>query len=261
MSVRRKIAIFFIFTSIIFLFIRTQPWYPTDVIFDELGGIPWLYALIGTIFGVICAFIIQHQWTNWSALSNIVQTEADALHELWLWSKHFPGSIHIHIETAILHYLDIVIDDCWNTEHTHDDEEEEQLLVSLNDILYEVFQQSPALFPTSFSLLTDILKYRARRIQLVADHMPRILRFLLWFSTTLMIVLAFFIGVHKVWLHYTFFISIASLVGLIYIIILDMDNPLDHGAWHLTPKAYEQLRLRIRKTHTAQSEKPSSTKN
>lgn len=252
MTSRTGLGVFLIFISVLFFFIRTQPWYPAGAIFNELSGIPWLYALIGTIFGIICAFTIQRQWENWSNLSDAVQTEADALHELWLWSKHFPTEIHAHVQSSILRYLDIVVGECLLHNHHHDEEHEEEILASLNDVLYEVFQQVPALFPTSFSLLKDILRYRAKRIHLMEERMPDVLRFLLFSSSALLVVLSFFIGVHTLWLHYLFFISIAGLIGVLILVVIDLDNPLLPGGWHLTPKSFETLRTRIKKTHTSE---------
>jgi hypothetical protein len=54
-----------------------------------------------------------------------------------------------------------------------------------------------------------------------------------------------FIGIKNIWLAFLFTASIASLAFAIFLVLLDLDNPLKPGSWHITTKDYENLLARI----------------
>ena len=54
---------------------------------EELGGIPWLYSVIGLVFSILSGFIIQKQWENWQKLHDAILSEASSLNKIWLMAK------------------------------------------------------------------------------------------------------------------------------------------------------------------------------
>ena len=245
MSLIKKLIPFLIVFSLIFYFVRTNDQYSTRILVADLGGVPWLYASVSTIFGVLAAFAIQKEWDAWNALSEAVNGEADSLEKLYLWSDHFPEKIKVPFHENIKKYTALVISTWHSTERGKKTAEVDEALGALNDDIYRIFTEAPELMPTSFALFSNVMKYRSYRIQDSARHMPRILKNTLQFAAFLLIFLSMFIGIKNIWLAFLFTASIASLAFSIFTVLIDLDNPLKPGSWHITTKAYDDLLKRI----------------
>jgi hypothetical protein len=245
MSLIKKLIPFLLIFSFVFYFIRTNDEYNTRILLADLGGIPTLFASVGTIFGLLAAFAIQKEWDAWNALSEAVNGEADSLEKLYLWSDHFPENVKLSFHENIKKYTSLVVSHWDSTERGEKTPEIDKALDALNDDIYHVFTEAPALMPISFALFSRVMEYRSSRIQDSARHMPRILKNTLQYAAFLLIFLSVFIGVKNIWLAFLFTASIASLAFSIFLVLLDLDNPLKPGSWHITTKGYEDLLARI----------------
>lgn len=245
MALIKKLVPFLVFFSIIFYFVRASDAYNTRILVADLGGVPWLYAAVSTIFGVLAAFAIQKEWDAWNALSEAVNGEVDSLEKLYLWSDHFPEKIKKPFHENIKKYTSLVVGLWRSTERGEKTSEIDNALSALNDDIYRIFTEAPELMPTSFALFSNVMKYRSYRIQDSARHMPHILKNTLQYAAFLLIFLSMFIGIKNIWLAFLFTASIASLAFAIFTVLLDLDNPLKPGSWHITTKDYEELLARI----------------
>jgi len=245
MNILRKISIFIIGFSCIFYFARTNDNYNSQILIADLGGIPWLYSTIGLIFSIIAAFAIQKEWDNWNNLVEAVKNEIDALEELWIWVGHLPNNVSKKVENLIQNYLKVVIEEGWQkSEQGERSEVAEQIIFSLRNALFDDLQKDSHM-TNFFSLFSDLLRQRKNRLHFSANHMPTILHYLLIFSMGLLIFLSILIGIKNIWLAYIFTLSIATLAYTIYLVILDLDYPLQPGGWHLTTENYKELLQRI----------------
>ena len=246
MKLIKKLLPFLVVFSAIFYFIRTSDEYNIRVLVANSDGVPWLYAVVGTIFGVLAAFIIQKEWGKWDSLTEAVRGEVDGLEKLYLWSSHFPGKIRDKIHGYIEGYLQLVIREGWNySKRGEKSTEIEEIIEGLNRSIYDIFEEAPQLVPTSFALLSNILNHRSSRLEYSREHMPPLLKNTLQFSAFLLIGLSMFIAVRDIWLAFLFTASIASLAYSIFLVLIDLDNPLEPGDWHITTKDYEALLKRI----------------
>jgi hypothetical protein len=245
MALFKKIIIFLIVFSFVFYFMRTNDEYNTRILVADLGGIPALFGAVSTIFGLLAAFAIQKQWDAWNALSEAVNGEVDSLEKLYLWSDHFPEKIKEPFHKNIREYTALVISHWKATEQGEKTPEIDHALQALNDDIYRIFTEAPELMPTSFSLFSSVMQYRSYRIQDSTRHMPHILKNTLQYAAFLLIFLSMFIGIKNIWLAFLFTASIASLAFAIFLVLLDLDNPLKPGSWHITTKDYEDLLARI----------------
>jgi sugar phosphate permease len=75
--------------------------------------------------------------------------------------------------------------------------------------------------------------------------MPPILKNTLQFSAFLLIGLSMFVAVEDIWLALLFTASIATLAFSIFLVLLDLDNPLEPGDWNITSKSYRKLLEKI----------------
>jgi len=246
MSLIKKLIPFLVIFWTIFYFVRTSDLYNTRLLLTNIDGIPYLYAVVGTIFGVLAAFAIQKEWDEWNALGDAVRGEVDGLEKLYLWSSNFPEKIKENIHTDIKHYLSLIINEGWQySEKGEKSQEVEDDITHLNGSIYAIFDEAPQLMPTSFALLSTILNHRSARLQHSAEHMPPLLRNTLRFAAFLLIGLSMFIAIRNIWLAFIFTASIASLAYSIFLVLTDLDNPLKPGDWHVTTKDYKALLEKI----------------
>lgn len=246
MKLVKKLIPFLVIFSIIFYFIRTNDEYNTAILLADIGGVTWFYSVIGTTFGMLAAFAIQKEWSEWNSLKDAVRGEVDGLEKLYLWSGNFPQTIKGKIHANIKRYLELIIREKWSHSMKGERSQEiEDVITELNTNIYHIFDEAPQLMPTSFALLSNVLGHRSARLQHSSEHMPPLLKNTLQFAAFLLIGLSVFIGVKNIWLAFFFTAGIASLAYSIFLVLLDLDNPLDPGDWHMTTKDYEVLLQRI----------------
>ncbi len=246
MALIKKLIPFLAIFWTIFYFIRTSSLYDTRLLLSNSDGIPWLYAVVGTIFGVLAGFAIQKEWDEWNSLTDAVRGEVDGLEKLYLWSSNFPKTIKNEIHTNIKRYLALIIKEGWQySEKGEKSKEVEDVIADLNNSIYKIFDEAPQLMPTSFALLSVVLNHRSARLQHSAEHIPPLLRNTLRFAAFLLIALSMFIAINDIYLAFLFTASIASLAYSIFLVLIDLDNPLRPGDWHITTKDYETLMEKI----------------
>jgi hypothetical protein len=97
----------------------------------------------------------------------------------------------------------------------------------------------------TFALFSRIMESRSKRLLYSSAHVPDLLNQTMRFGAFLLIGLSMFIGVTNVWLAYLFTISIACLAYSVFVVLNDLNQPLEPGDWHITTKDYEELLARI----------------
>lgn len=246
MTLLKKLIPFVIVFGAIFYFVRTNSLYNARLLLSNIDGTPYLYAVVGTVFGVLAAFAIQKEWEEWNALTDAVRGEVDGLEKLYLWSSNFPEKIRNPIHANIKQYLELIIKEGWQYSAKGEKSKEvEDVIAALNNNIYCIFDEAPQLMPTSFALLSIILNNRSARLQHSSEHMPPLLKNTLQFAAFLLIGLSMFIAIRDIELAFLFTASIASLSYAIFLVLRDLDNPLKPGNWHITTDDYKALLKKI----------------
>jgi len=241
-----KIIIFIGAFSLIFYGLHDSDFFNNKVILADLGGVPWLYASIGTLFSILAGFIVQKEWENWNNLLDSVKSEVNALRELWIWSRHLPKKYKEVFNQGIKRYLgEMVRDGLTRSERGEISSKIEKSFTELQNSMQTMSREDQSLMTATFSLFTKVLECRTNRLRYSAHHIPKTLRRTLFFSTLLVIILCLFIGIKSIWLDYIFTSSIALVSYVIFLVIEDLDNPLSPGDWHLTASDYSLLLTQI----------------
>jgi hypothetical protein len=243
-----KIILFSIVFSLAYWLIRTiDHGKIIRVDIQDLGGIPWLYSAICLIFSILAAFTIQKEWEHWNELTEDIKGEANALRELWLWSRYYSKDAEEKVTGYLGDYLTLIQEEWSIIEQGKSSEEVEKILDSLRNTLVGLMEKTHRL--PLLPLFNDLIRNRNRRIYQSGNHIPYILKNTLIFADVLLIILSLFIGVRNPWIDYIFTVGIGLLAYTIYIVIDDLDNPFRPGAWHLTPKEYQTLLDNIKNTY------------
>lgn len=241
-----KVILFVTVFSLVFYGLHESDFYNTRVILADLGGIPWLYASIGTLFSILAGFIIQKEWENWNSLVDAVNGEVNTLREIWLWSRYLPADISSVFHNSIKSYLEEMSDNGLNkSEQEITSNRIEESMSDLNAVMFQMFKSQPDMAANTFTFFTKLIEKRTERIRFSSHHVPASIKRIILLSTALMICLSLFIGVKNIWLDYTYTMSVSMLAYVIYLVIDDLDHPLIPGGWHLTASAYKKLLDRI----------------
>jgi len=238
-----KIAQFILIFSGIFYFIRvTGHYYDKRIVLADLGGVPWLYATLGTLFAVLAGFVIQKEWENWNNLQDSVQSEVGALRELFLWSAHFPEAIRLRVKLSVSNYLQAMVSGgLWQSEQKQKNEKVERSLSDLREEIFKIFRDYNQFMATTFSIFSKLLESRENRLRYGSHHAPRSIRNVMFVGVFLLSFLSLFIGIKDIYLAYVFDLCVASMAFIIYLVIRDLDNPMLPGSWHLTADDYQEL--------------------
>ncbi len=240
-----KITLFIIFFTFVFWLLRGENGILVSslpLLITDLSGLGWLYSTIGLIFTLMAAFVIVYEAERWSGLNEAVKNEVSTIGELIIWSKNFSKSAQAKMNKSITDYLNLVIKDEWKKSRQGQKSAKiDKPLTELNQAIVSIAKESPDTADQSFDLFSEIIKTRSDRIHYSLLHTPKIIINTLVFSDILLVVLALFIGVQDVGLAYLFELGIAVLGFIVYLVVIDLDNPLKLGGWHLTTEDYKEL--------------------
>jgi len=237
-----KVVLFVLIFSLIFYFLHDIDFYNKKIILADLGGVPWLYASIGTLFSILAGFIIQKEWENWNSLVDAVNNEVHTLREMWLWSRFLPTDISGIFYNSIKLYLEEMSNDgLRKSEKNEKSNKIEESIAILNITIFNMFKDQPLVAKNAFDFFKKLIEQRTQRIRHSSHHIPKSIKRIVLFATILMICLCVFIGVKNVWLDYVFTMSVSMLAYVIYLVIDDLDNPLAPGGWHITEESYKEL--------------------
>ena len=242
MKFKLKILFFIAIFSLIFYALHVSDFYNKKIILADLGGVPWLYASIGTLFSILVGFIIQKEWENWNSLVDAVSGEVNTLREMWLWSRYLPEEIGKVFHDSIKSYLEEMSENgLYKSESGVTSKRIEESIAKLNATMFGMFKNQPAVATNAFAFFTKLIEQRTQRIRFSSHHIPRSIKGIIFFATILMIGLSMFIGVKNIWLDYAFTMSVSALAYVIFLVIDDLDYPLIPGGWHLTAQPYTKL--------------------
>jgi hypothetical protein len=238
-SILKRTLIFLVPFSVVFGFIHES--FENAISRSTQNGLAGFYSADGIIFGLIVAFVIQREWEIWTNLSESVRAEIDAVREMWKWSNYAEASLckeaHQHLEK----YLKLIVFEWNNGKETRRTEGVDVELDGLRNMLVKMSLSMGHLSQQPLSSFKNLVSARNKRLNFSKEHMPIILKRIVFFADILLIVLSLFIAVNNISLDYIFTAAIGLLAFTLLIVVDDLDNPFRPGAWHLTTEGYEAL--------------------
>jgi len=235
----KRTLYFFVPFSVVFFAIHVQ--FESVISSSNLNGLSGFYSADGLIFGLIVAFVINREWEAWTKLSESVMVEMDAVRDMWKWSMLVEHSLCSKAHTHLERYLSLIVTE-WNKgEEAIRNGEIDAELDGLRSILADMSMSAGGLSFQMQNAFTNLTKARDQRLSYSNQHMPRILKRIVFFADILLILLSLFIAVNNLYLDYIFTAAISLLAFALIVVVDDLDNPFRPGAWHLTTAGYEAL--------------------
>jgi len=94
--------------------IATRALFDINQLAADTGLTTTVYQVLGTIYGILLAFVVSGIWQNFSGAMTTVHVEADALMSLMHISEAFSKEDTKEIHAAVHSYAKMVIDEEWH---------------------------------------------------------------------------------------------------------------------------------------------------
>lgn len=214
-----------------------------DVAAGSLGN---FVQVIGTLYGIMAAFIVYVVWERYNKISEISEKETDSLSELYALTTYLEDDeINLKIKVAIKKYAEAVIQRGWRKLGRGEKS------VKADEALHSIYKEIRAIkssrrrFPVIFGQIIakyeDVSDLRTQRVTMSAERLPRSLRMLIFFDSISLVLAIILLPITNFGVSLFTTGVTAITVALSLQVIFDLDNPLAPGEWQLTPQAFKDL--------------------
>jgi len=214
-----------------------------DVAANSLGN---FVQVIGTLYGIMAAFIVYVVWERYNKISEVSEKETDSLSELYALTTYLEDKeLNSTIKNAIAEYANMVIVRGWKK--LGRGEKSIKANIALHKIYKEikVIKSSRKRFPVIFGQIIakyeDVSDLRTQRVSMSAERLPKSLRMLILFDSLALVITVILMPITSFWVALFITNVTAITVALSLQVIFDLDNPLAPGEWQLTPQAFKDL--------------------
>ncbi len=209
---------------------------------DDVEGI--YVVVIGTLYGILVAFMIFVVWTDYSDAQRLVDREADALGDVYRLAGGLPQPYRDQVRGLSVEYARAVADSEWaNMARGQTDPR-------VSDIVARMWQAFNALGPeeaaddvlrdhllTSFAELTDL---RRSRLLESETELPTVLYVVLIIGGILTVGFAIVFNTEHFESHAIKAGALAALVSLMLVTVWSLDHPF-RGSVRIPPDAFDRV--------------------
>jgi len=207
---------------------------------DVAGAI---YAVIGTIYAALIAFVVIVVWEQFTDAELVCQQEASHIGNLQHMASAFPDSNRREIENRTADYLRSVIDREWPT--MADGREDSVSMVKAQGIweAFRRFRPLPAddvYYRESVRELTDFNSARRTRILDSRAKIHPYMWAILLTSGVIVIAFTYLFAAPKKWNQYAVTAGLTAIITLSLILIQELDGPFA-GSVTVEPDAFQYV--------------------
>lgn len=208
---------------------------------NEVAG--FIFSAVGVVYGVLLAFLVLVVWQTFEEAQVTVETEANALVNIYRLGQGLPEPYHSQIMDKTLAYAKGVMDDEWKTMQVG------QSSPQVSATLDELWRVHRALDTADtgatnheqqfFNSLNEL--GNARRLRLLQSRLelPSLLWMLLLIGGLVTIGFTLFLRAPNWKAHFLMAGMFAGLVAFVLLLVVELDNPFA-GDVHVEPLAFEQ---------------------
>lgn len=224
--------------------------FETDEHFASDGGAMRAYiSAIGTLYGILAAFIIYVVWNQFTETDNAVRLEANELFGLCQYTVYLddPHALETVI-AATDKYAASVLDEEWEIMATGrpnrpSEAALDQLFEAVHAVSFDDARDHVA-WGRMIEKFEAVADAREKRIDLSGERMPELMRGLLILISGLLLVGFFMVSVQNDFIAVVTTIATTAAVFLTMEVINDLDDPFE-GYWALSKSPFISLRARL----------------
>lgn len=211
--------------------------------------IGWQLSILGTTYAVIVGFMLYAVWTNFEMADLNVDSEANALVNVYRLADGLPGQQRDELKVAARSYADAVIKQDWPAMARGQDGELESR--EINQKMWQILMSVKAASPTEITAedhalyeLSAVAEHRRiRRLQSIS-RLPGILWCVLIIGGAVTIMSSCMFGAESAWLHGLQVFAFSLLLALGLVAIGDIDRPFQ-GSVHVKDWAFQRARANM----------------
>jgi hypothetical protein len=200
-----------------------------------------MLGVVAALFGLLFAFVIVIAYQNYTDAQGNVSDEADALAAIVRGSAAFPQPEQERLRAAVGTYVRVVVDEEWPRMRQGKDS---AAAWSAVDGMFAALQgfdpgspRETAFYDDSVRQLNSALDARRNRLDDAGGGLPWVVGALIVVGSLVIIGYAVLVGSRSYWFHAVGAGSIALVVGLSLVVLVDLIYPfsgdlsVDHGAF------------------------------
>ena len=187
------------------------------------------FTVVGSLYGVLLAFMVMTVSTQYSATLAICESEGSALANLHRDSYGLPAASQVSIRQALIDYAHAVIEDEWPAlRHRQDCPKATAAMDGIWKLYHGVKpgdERERAWLQQSISGLNELAGLRRMRILASQDTLGWMMWLLLIAGGVVTTGFMTFFGVERFRSHLILTLSLAGLIVLILSVVCSLDNP------------------------------------
>lgn len=208
--------------------------------FREMGTIMLPATL--AVYGIVLAFVIVNQYTDFAATRNEVQSEALSLEDVYRAAQGFARPVRLQMEAVTADYVRTVVLQEWNDmAHGHDSPRAAYEFDRMWDLLIQYKPTQPAtvaLYQQALAFIHEMHAGRHRRIDAAIDTLPALLVWFLVLGAVVTVLASYLLGFSRRH-HYLVPVSLACLLGFTLLLSMELDYPFS-GTDKIPPRHFTE---------------------
>lgn len=225
-----------------------------DFIFDADSNImETFFNVFGTLYAIMVGFVILMVSNYYHQIKNAINDEINSIQDLHDYLVYVDNNdqVVLEIKQAINDYISSIIEQEWpkmrSSEHTE---------VFTSEPLYNIMKKINKLEPKNpsdiaaleklMSEVNAITTYRTDRLGMSNENLPPLLVHVSFILSVSVVFVFLFMPIDSFFLKIILNGILSFAVGLIYYMIIDLNNPF-RGDWRVTFDSYQKLLEKLKK--------------
>jgi hypothetical protein len=215
---------------------------PTEVRQRHNDVAGFIYAVVGVIYAVLLALVVIAVWEEYERARVTVETEANALAEIFWLAHGLPESEGTHVQELARSYAEEVVDEEWPLmeqgrtpvmEHTRATPPGWVLIDDIRATLQRFEPRTEAdqeLYAEGLDQVQRLADARRTRLVAAEESIPAVLWVVLIVGGIVAVSFAYLFGLENTWAHRLMVVSLAGVIALVLFTIGVLDHPFSGGA-------------------------------
>jgi hypothetical protein len=201
-----------------------------------------IFAVVGTVYGMIAAFVIVVVWENYSTADTTVSREANALGDLEGMSRGFDVQFRRQVQEAAHTYAYQVIHEEWPAMRTGGSSDRAHAaLTELWSLYTEVgkAKRGDPLYDHSIDRLGEVDDQRRIRLAQSKQGLPALMWLMLYAGAFAAVALAYFFESPTDWFHRLVIAMLSGTLMFSIFLVVALEAPFGGGDIHVNPDAFQ----------------------
>jgi len=200
-----------------------------------------IMATLGTVLAVMLSFMVAGVWQEYDQSAQLVQSEADAISNLYHEVSVFPQPLRNQTHAAIERYVDIVVDKEWplmrGGEASNDAHLAAMRIVSLIESYDPKTMGQQTAQADALTHAHAMMDARGDRLFENAQTVPPLLWVMMIFVAVVTLGSCYFFYVPDARAHFLMTAAVGAVIGAIFVVIAELDLPY-RGDLQIPPSAF-----------------------